>query len=385
MPLYYPSILKNSNPAYALVDATELRGNAYLTGSDGEQYGIPIDKRQLGMIVYFSSSQDYKYYKGGTTSSADWSSPLSWSMFGGGATYNQGPGIIIDVNNYISASLGYGLEFSSSYIQANLGSGLNFDGSNQIRTDIYTVNGQTPDPITRNIATALTATLVGPSASNSPNNLIGSSSGDVTGSIADGTVWIVANDSSLPTPNGQAWIFVSQSIDLTPPAGKWYPLDTLNQTQADSRYVKLSSSTLQSITSSLLITGSGVSVTFSSSLRWLSGSGGATDANGATANVIVLGNNGQLYITGAYGAGGGTTVKAGAIAPTAFSVGNPKTYTVTFTTPFSNTNYGISVIGGDARSWTIDNKQLGQFTINTNSSVALQYSASWIASPENNP
>jgi len=379
MPLYYPSILKNSNPAYALVDATELRGNAYLTGSDGEQYGIPIDKRQLGMIVYFSSSQDYKYYKGGTTSSADWSSPLSWSMFGGGATYNQGPGIIIDANNYISASLGYGLEFSSSYIQANLGSGLNFDGSNQIRTDIYTVNGQTPDPITRNIATALTATLVGPSASNSPNNLIGSSSGDVTGSIADGTVWIVANDSSLPTPNGQAWIFVSQSI------GKWYPLDTLNQTQADLMYVKLSSNTLQSITSSLLITGSSTtSVTFSSSIYWISKSFADFPASTVTASVVVLGNDNKLYITGSYGAGGGTTVKAGAISPTAFS-GNPRTYTVTFNTAFSNTNYGISVIGGDARSWTIDNKLSGQFTINTNSSVALQYSASWIASPENNP
>jgi hypothetical protein len=127
------------------------------------------------------------------------------------------------------------------------------DIDNIIRKVSLTVNGASMNTA-GNITTALTAVLTGPSASGI-NNLIASSSGTRTGSIQNGTVWIVANDSSTPDPDGQAFIFVSQSIDLSPPAGKWYSLDTLNQTQADLRYVKLSSASTQNITSSLRISG----------------------------------------------------------------------------------------------------------------------------------
>jgi hypothetical protein len=167
-----------------------------------------------------------------------------------------------------------------------------------VRRAPLTVNGAAMNA-GGNITTALSATLVGPSASG-VNNLINSSSGTVTGSITNGIVWIVANDSSTPDPDGQAFIFVSQSTEFSPPRGKWYPLDTLNQTQADLRYVKLSSSSTQAITSSLIISGS--STTFSSSLFW----SGASNLGGAANNVLVLGNDGKLYITGAYSVGGGS-------------------------------------------------------------------------------
>ena len=382
MAILTPVNITHNNPTLPTVYFSDVKCNVWTTGSDGNQYGIPEGKRELGMVVYFSSSQDFKYYKGGSTSSADWSSPLSWSMFGGGATYLPGPGINIDANNYISDRLGNGLEFNGTNIQAALGDGLEFNGTN-IQAEVRTVNGNLP--INGNISTSLTAVLTGPSASSAPNNLIGSSSGDATGSIANATVWIVSGDSSTPDPDGLAYIFISQSATAGG-AGEWLPLSYIDQNAADLRYVRLkpgNPSTVQYITSSLNITGS--NITFSSSLYWLSGSHGANSPGALiTASVIVLGNDGKLYITGAYGGGGGTNVKAGSVAPSAFS-GTPLSSTITFNTVMSDANYGVSVIGGDARSWTIDSKNASGFTINTNSTVALTTSASWMASPSNNP
>jgi hypothetical protein len=223
------------------------------------------------------------------------------------------------------------------------------------------------------VPTNIAEVLVGPSASNAPNNLIGSSSGNVTGSIQEGTVWVVAGDTDLNV-NGLSYIF-----DAVPGQGKWYPL----QLNIPLPYVRLYSASRQDITSSLLISGSGV--TFSSSLYW---SGSSQAAANSTNYTVILSSSGQLFVTGSYGGGGGGSstnfVKAGAIAPSAFS-GNPSSSAITFGTAMANTNYGVSVIGGDARSWTIDNKLTTGFTINTNSSVALTTSASWIAAPSNNP
>lgn len=287
MAIEVPVNLTHANPFYPTLYFSDVKGNVWSTGSDGNQYGIPEAKRELGMIVYFSSSQNFKYYKGNSTASVDWGSPLSWSMFGGGATYLEGPGIIIDGSNYISASIG---------------AGLRFDGNSKIEATVRTVNGATPDIITGNITTALTAVLTGPSASDQGggNNLVLSSSGAATGSITNATVWVVSGDNSSPDPDGLAYIFVSQSVDVGG-AGKWFPLSTLNQDQADLRYVRLNvgASNNQNITSSLTITGS--YVTFSSSLFW----SGASDLGQVNNNVLVLGSNGQIYKTGSYGGGGG--------------------------------------------------------------------------------
>jgi hypothetical protein len=209
---------------------------------------------------------------------------------GSGQTYTAGNGISINGSNVVSARLGEGLTFNGALIDA----------------DVRTVNGV--KPIGGNITTALTAVLTGPSASGT-NNLIASSSGNKTGSLTNGTVWVVSGDSGTPDPDGLAYIFVSQSATAGG-AGEWFPLSTLNQDQADLRYVRLNAgaNNNQSITSSLIISGS--STTFSSSLYLLSGSKGIVNANGGIANVLVLSSSGQLFITGAYGVGGGSVAPA---------------------------------------------------------------------------
>ena len=165
------------------------------------------------------------------------------------------------------------------------GNGLNLIG-NEFSSKVLTVNGQNPDNL-GNITTALTAVETGTSAS-----LVQSSSGTITGSIINGTVWVISGDGDT-TKNGDTYIFKSGSV------GQWYQISPLDEVAADARYVKLSSTSLQNISSSLLISGS---TTFTGSLFW----SGSSNANGATANVVVL-SNGQLYITGAYGSGGGAT------------------------------------------------------------------------------
>ena len=108
---------------------------------------------------------------------------------------------------------------------------------------------------------------------------------------------------------------------------------------------------------------------------------------GGTVNTLVWDPvTSQIKTTGSYGGGGGggTNVRAGSIAPSAFG-GTPRTASVTFVTNFDNTNYGVSIMSEDARIWTIQTKLVSGFTINTNSSVTLTTSASWIASPPNNP
>jgi len=190
-------------------------------------------------------------------------------------------------------------------------------------------------------------------------------------STGEGTVYVVASDPD-PNKDGTSYIY---DADTT----SWYPF----QLQVPLPFVRIFSSSLQSITSSLLISGSGV--TFSSSLFW----SGASSLNGSTGYTMMLGADGKIYITGSYGGGGGggggtNEIKAGAVAPSSFS-GTPSSSVITFNTVMSDANYGVSVIGGDARSWTIDNKTTSGFTINTNSTVALTTSASWIAAPSNNP
>lgn len=294
MAILTPVNITHNNPELPTVYFSDVKGNVWTTGSYNEQYGIPEGKRELGMIVYFSSSQDFKYYKGGTTSSGDWGTAANWEVLGGGQTYSQGPGIIIDGSNYISASIG---------------AGLRFDNDSKIEATVRTVNGATPDTITGNITTALTAVLTGPSASDQGggNNLVLSSSGAATGSITNATIWVVSGDNSSPDPDGLAYIFVSQSATAGG-YGEWFPLSTLNQSQADLRYVRLNvgASNNQNITSSLTITGS--YVTFSSSLYWPITQ---SMTGGGTVNTLIWDpSDGQIKTTGSYGGGGGSTPSA---------------------------------------------------------------------------
>lgn len=72
------------------------------------------------------------------------------------------------------------------------------------------------------------------------------------------------------------------------------------------------------------------------------------------------------------------SAKSGNVASNLFS-GSPRTYTVTFSSPYPSTNYSVVVTGGDARAWTIENLTVNGFTINTNSNTNLSTLTNWIA------
>jgi hypothetical protein len=76
--------------------------------------------------------------------------------------------------------------------------------------------------------------------------------------------------------------------------------------------------------------------------------------------------------------GGGLATKAGSIASASFA-GNPRTATVTFSTPFTNANYSITVTGEDSRAWSVQSKVSGSFVVNANSNVALTGTTYWQA------
>jgi hypothetical protein len=51
--------------------------------------------------------------------------------------------------------------------------------------------------------------------------------------------------------------------------------------------------------------------------------------------------------------------------------GNPKTFTVTFVIPYSDTSYSVTITGEDSRSWTISNKTINGFVVSSNSNIPL--------------
>jgi len=70
--------------------------------------------------------------------------------------------------------------------------------------------------------------------------------------------------------------------------------------------------------------------------------------------------------------------KSGKVAGGDFT-GNPKTYTVTFTTPFDDGNYSVMLNGGNARSWTAESVVSGSFVISANSNVTMDEDVYWLA------
>lgn len=88
------------------------------------------------------------------------------------------------------------------------------------------------------------------------------------------------------------------------------------------------------------------------------------------ANWLVTGGIGTAVIS--------NTTKSGTVSAGSFT-GNPKTYDVVFSSPFSSSNYSPVVTGGDARSWTVESISSTGFTINSNSNTSLSNSTFWIA------
>jgi hypothetical protein len=78
------------------------------------------------------------------------------------------------------------------------------------------------------------------------------------------------------------------------------------------------------------------------------------------------------------------TIKSGTVAGASFA-GNPKIFTVTFNTAFPDTNYSVSVISEESRSWTFQSKLAGSFVMNSNANLALTLNVDWIATAHNDP
>ena len=197
---------------------------------------------------------------------------------GSGQTYTEGNGINIDGSNVVSAKLGAGLEFN---------------GSDQIQATVRTVNLQ--GPTNGNIPLSITTTITGPSSSLSGSPFFLPDTYSPRPPIS-GTIFVVSGDPDV-NKNGNAYIFVTSSGV----PGSWQQIFGFNETSADARYVKLSSATTQTITSSLTITGS--SVTFSSSLYWP-----VTESmtGGGAVNTLVWDPaSNKIKTTGSYGGGGG--------------------------------------------------------------------------------
>jgi len=72
-----------------------------------------------------------------------------------------------------------------------------------------------------------------------------------------------------------------------------------------------------------------------------------------------------------------TTTKSDIVSNSTWT-GTPLNYQVSFTSAFPNTNYSITVTGGDARVWTIENVTVNGFIINSNSNTGLLYPTYWI-------
>jgi hypothetical protein len=106
----------------------------------------------------------------------------------------------------------------------------------------------------------------------------------------------------------------------------------------------------------------------------------------------ITGETGKIYVdvslnrfyrwTGSSYVQLGTSVlptKSGEVAGTSFA-GNPKTATVTFTTPFADAAYSVSIIGqNQSRAWEVENKTAAGFVIQTNANAAITNPVLWIA------
>lgn len=256
------------------------------TSSNAATSSIDINFRYKGLTVFVSSSTEIAEYW--------WRDGVNNDQLiiktGSGQIYYAGDGIVISSENYISASLGDGLEF---------------DNDDKIQATVRTVNLQIPT--NGNIPLSITNTITGPSSSLSGSPFFLPDTYSPRPPVS-GTIFVVSGDIDA-NKNGEAYIFVTSSTQ----PGSWQQIFGFNETTADLRYVRLSSDTTQNISSSLNITGlvtfltssTNDKITFSSSLYWLSGShGAATPGAGVISSVVVLGNDGKLYITGAYGVGG---------------------------------------------------------------------------------
>jgi len=79
MALKYPDILEHNNPDYPLVDIVSLKGVTIPLGSLSEtSSNIPSAKRNPGIIVFVTGSQEFYGYKGQDATDSNWNNPSNW-------------------------------------------------------------------------------------------------------------------------------------------------------------------------------------------------------------------------------------------------------------------------------------------------------------------
>ena len=121
---------------------------------------------------------------------------------------------------------------TASYVGLIPGDGISISGKT-ITSKLTTINGIAPTS-NGNVSVNLAYTITGNSSS-----LVASSSGAITSSISDGSIWVIAGDVD-PNNNGDTYIFVASSSLATPPGvGQWLPIAPLDTAAGDARYLKL--------------------------------------------------------------------------------------------------------------------------------------------------
>jgi hypothetical protein len=129
-----------------------------------------------------------------------------------------------------------GNAITADFVQIVAGQGVSINGM-IVTANVRTVNGVEADG-NGNIPLSLGTVVTGDSAS-----LVVSSSGAITASIANATVWIISGDAT-PANNGDAYIFKSGSV------GQWLTIAPLDQAAGDARYARKNLVAVQPLTSS---------------------------------------------------------------------------------------------------------------------------------------
>ena len=123
--------------------------------------------------------------------------------------------------------------------------------------------------------------------------------------------------------------------------------------------------------------GSGVVTVATTSSQTIDGVNTKTLNNNDSIEVISDGSN-WIIAAGTGTVTSSTTAKSDVVSNSTWT-GTPLNYQVIFTSAFPNTNYSVTVTGGDARVWTVESVTVNGFIINSNSNTGLLYSTYWIA------
>jgi catalase (peroxidase I) len=123
--------------------------------------------------------------------------------------------------------------------------------------------------------------------------------------------------------------------------------------------------------------GTGVVTVATTSSQTIDGANSKSLNNNDSIEIVSDGSN-WIIAAGTGTATSSTTAKSGIVSNTTWT-GSPLNYQVSFTSAFPNTNYSVTVTGGDARVWTIESVTVNGFIINSNSNTGLLYPTYWIA------